>query len=133
MSFRDILFEVWKKPKKQNKKFQSQSFFFGWIPWTTAKLVQLSSIGEDDKSNLGIAKNGKLIGFLQKSVPSLCKSHLPVDLVLDPLQLYPPSSHFSLFLSFSVTKQILILLSKKGKKIIISNILLSSFCHFFFC
>lgn len=69
------------------------------IPWTTAKLVQLSSIGENDESNLSITKNGKLISFLQKAISSLCKGHLPVDLVLYPLQLNPTSSHF-LLLSF---------------------------------
>ena len=69
-------------------------YLFWWIPWSAAKLVQLSPIGEDDESNLGIAKDGKLVGFLQKTISSLCKGHLPVDLVFNPLQLHSSSSHF---------------------------------------
>lgn len=71
------------------------------IPRATAKLVQLSSIGEDNEGNLSITKNRKLISFLQKPIPSLCKSHLPVDLVLYSLKLYSPSPHFLSPLSLS--------------------------------
>lgn len=73
------------------------------IPWSAGKLVQLSSIGEDDECNLGITKDGKLVGFLQKSVPSFCKGHLSVDFVLNSLQLHSSSTHF-FFLSFSLTQ-----------------------------
>ena len=78
------------------------------IPWTAAKLVQFSSIGEDDESNLGIAKHGELISFLQQTISSFREGHLPVDLVLYPLQFYSSSSHFVLpfFSFFSLTKQI---------------------------
>ena len=98
------------KEAERGKREKLSSFFVcvdvykNWfvlvIPWTTAKLVQLSSIGEDDESNLCITKNGKLIGFLQKSIPSLCKCYLPVDLVLNSLQLNPTSPHNFSFLSF---------------------------------
>lgn len=73
------------------------------IPWSTGKLVQLSSIGEDDECNLGITKDGKLVGFLQKSVPSFCKGHLSVDFVLNSLQLHSSSTHF-FSLSFSLAQ-----------------------------
>lgn len=63
------------------------------IPWTTAKLVELSSIGEDDESNFGIAQNGELISFLQNPISPFSEGDLPIDLVFYSLQLYSPSSH----------------------------------------
>lgn len=58
-----------------------------------SELVELSSTGEDDESDLGVAQHGELVSFLQQTVPPLGEGHLAVDLVLDPLQLNPPSPH----------------------------------------
>lgn len=63
------------------------------IPRATAEFIELSSIGEDDESNFSITENRKLISFLQKPIPSFCKSHLPVDLVLYSLKLNSSSTH----------------------------------------
>lgn len=68
-----------------------------FLPIAAAELIEFSSIGEDDESDLGIAENGKLVGFLEKSVSPFGKCHLPVDLVLYPLQLYSSPPHFKAF------------------------------------
>lgn len=62
------------------------------VPGTT-ELIKLSTAREDDQSNFGITKNRKLIGLLEQPIPPLWKSNLPVDLVLNPLQLDSPSPH----------------------------------------
>lgn len=69
-------------------------YLFCFIPSSAAELVELPSSGEDDESDLRIAENRELVSFLQEAVPTLGEGHLPVDLVLDPLQLYPSSPHF---------------------------------------
>lgn len=87
---------------------------FVYIPRATAELVQLSPIGEDDQSNLSIAKNREFICFFQQPIPSLSKGDLPIDLVLYSLQLNPTPSHslfnkpLSKFLFFSQLTPILI-------------------------
>ena len=63
------------------------------LPRAAAKFVELATVRENEKSNLSITKHRKLISLFKQTVPSLCKSNLPVDLVLYPLQLNFPSSH----------------------------------------
>lgn len=46
-------------------------------------LEELSGGGEDDDGDLGIAENGKLLGFLEKPSSSFGESHLPGSRVVD--------------------------------------------------
>lgn len=76
-------------------KFRFSPFSFPvLLPRATAELVEFSSIGEDDESNLGVAEHRKFVRLLEKAISSLSEGHLPVDLVLNPLQLNPTSPHF---------------------------------------
>jgi hypothetical protein len=63
------------------------------IPLAAAELVELAAVGEDDESDLRIAEDGELVRLLEQTVPALGEGHLPVDLVLDPLQLDPSPPH----------------------------------------
>ncbi|RWW55010.1 hypothetical protein BHE74_00038385 [Ensete ventricosum] len=62
-------------------------------PGTAAELEQPAAAGEDDERDLGVAQDGQLVGLLEQPAPPLRERHLPVDLVLDPPQLDPPSPH----------------------------------------
>ena len=63
------------------------------LPVSTAELIELASVREDDEGNFSITKHRKLISLLQQPISPLCKSHLPVYFVLYPLQLNSSSSH----------------------------------------
>ena len=58
------------------------------------ELVEPAGAGEDDDTNLSIAENRKLLGFLQESVPSLGESHLTTRRVINPLDRDLTPSHF---------------------------------------
>ena len=62
-------------------------------PGAAAELEQPAAAGEDDERDLGVAQDGQLVGLLEQPAPPLRERHLPVDLVLDPPQLDPPSPH----------------------------------------
>jgi len=62
-------------------------------PRAAAEFVELATVRENEKSNLSITKDRKLISLLEQTISSLCKSNLSIDLVLYPLQLNFPSSH----------------------------------------
>ena len=49
---------------------------------------------EDNKSNISVTQHRDLMGFLQQTCSSLGKCHLSANLVLNPLQLHPSSTHF---------------------------------------
>ena len=63
---------------------------------------ELAFGGEDDETDFGIAEDGDLASFLEQARTPLREGHLPVDLVLYPLQLHSPSPH-SLSLSLSLS------------------------------
>lgn len=58
------------------------------------EIVEPASTREDDNTNFSIAKNRKLLGFLQQAVPSLGESHLTTRRVIDPLNRDLSPSHF---------------------------------------
>lgn len=66
-----------------------------YVPGISRVLAELSFSREDDECDIGITENGDLMSFLQQSRPPFWESHLPIDLVLYPLQRHPSSSHFS--------------------------------------
>jgi hypothetical protein len=63
-----------------------------------AELVELAAAGEDDERDLGVAEHGELVGLLEEAVAALGEGDLPVDLVLDALQLNPSPPHDLLLL-----------------------------------
>lgn len=63
------------------------------VPGVSGVLVELALGGEDDGGDLGVAEDGDLVRLLQQSIPPLGERHLPVDLVLYPLQLHLPPPH----------------------------------------
>lgn len=71
-------------------------------PRRAAELVELALAGEDDESHLGIAEKGEFIGLFEKPISSLCKTHLPIYLVLDSLQLHLPSPHYIYMCIFGI-------------------------------
>lgn len=62
------------------------------------EIVEPAGAGEDDDTDLRIAKNRKLLCFLQQSVASLRESHLTARRVIDPLDRDLSPSHFPLLL-----------------------------------
>ena len=57
------------------------------------ELVELAEVGDDNEGDLGVAEDGELVRLLEQAIPALGERHLPVDLVLDPLQLHPTPPH----------------------------------------
>ena len=53
---------------------------------------------EHDESDIDVAEDGELVGFLDEAITALRESHLPVRVVLYPLylQLHPPHQAFHL-------------------------------------
>lgn len=66
-----------------------------YIPGIAGVLEKLAFSGEDDESHFGIAEHRDLVGFLQQTRPPLRECHLPIDLVLNSLQLHSSPPHFS--------------------------------------
>jgi hypothetical protein len=64
-----------------------------YIPLVAAELVELVAVREDDESDFRITEDGELVRLLEQTVLALGEGHLPVDLVLDPLQLDPSPPH----------------------------------------
>ncbi|RWW28997.1 hypothetical protein GW17_00006495 [Ensete ventricosum] len=62
-------------------------------PGVGGVLIELALGGEDDEGDLRVAEDGDLVGLLEQPRPALGEGHLPIDLVLDPLQLHPPPPH----------------------------------------
>ena len=91
------------------------------IPRAAAELIEFATARENDESNLSVTENRELISFLEKTIPSLSKCHLPVNFVLYPLQLHSSSPHsLSLFLgyvslSLSLSLSLLLLFSTKNR------------------
>lgn len=56
-------------------------------------LVELSLWREDDDGDLGVAEDGDLVRLLEEAIAALGEGHLPVDLVLYPLQLHLAAPH----------------------------------------
>ena len=63
------------------------------IPGVRGVLIELPFRGEDDDSDLGIAEDGDLVSLLEQPVAALGEGHLPVYLVLYPLQLHLAATH----------------------------------------
>ncbi|KAL6596246.1 hypothetical protein ACP70R_047610 [Stipagrostis hirtigluma subsp. patula] len=51
----------------------------------TGEVIQAAGAGEDKEANLGVAKDGKLVGLLEQPTPPLRERHLPARRVFDPL------------------------------------------------
>lgn len=90
--------------QKRRKKKKKEK-----IPRTAAELIEFTTVGEDDKSNLSITKNRELISLLQQTISSFCKGYLSIYLILNSLKLHSPSSH--LLISFFLFLEIYINLS----------------------
>lgn len=65
------------------------------LPRIGGVLVELPLGWEYDKSDVRVAEDRDLVCLLQQPRPPLREGHLSVDLILDPLQLHPPSPHLS--------------------------------------
>jgi len=63
------------------------------IPWIAGVLKEFAFGGEDYEGHFSITKHRDLMSFLEQTRPSLGERYLPIDLVLDPLQLHPSSPH----------------------------------------
>ena len=57
----------------------------GRISPGVGELVEPACAGEDEHTDLGVAEDGQLPSLLKQSGPPLREGHLPVRLVLDPL------------------------------------------------
>lgn len=93
------------------------------LPGLGGVLKELAFGGENNQGNISITQNGDLICFLQQSRASLRESDLPADLVFDPFQLNPTSSHLCTrlvglmnFRYWMVEKKLFVFGSKKVKK-----------------
>lgn len=67
------------------------------IPGIAGVLKEFAFGGEDYEGHFSITMHRDLMCFLEQTRPSLWERHLPIDLVLDPLQLHPSSPHISLY------------------------------------
>jgi hypothetical protein len=67
----------------------------GRVPLVGGVLVELPLWGEDDDANLGVAEDGDLVRLLEEAVAALGEGHLPVYLVLYPLQLHLAAPHLA--------------------------------------
>lgn len=63
------------------------------LPIGVGKFVEFASFRENKRSNLDVAKNGKLFSFLKETSSPLGESHLKVALVLDPFYFQLLSPH----------------------------------------
>lgn len=59
----------------------------------TAELIELATVGEDNEGNLSITEDREFISLFEQTIPPLCKCHLTVYLVLNPLQLHLSPTH----------------------------------------
>lgn len=58
--------------------------------------IKASTAGEDNKSNFSITENRQFISLLEQAVATFAEGNLAIGGVLDPLDLYFPSSTFLL-------------------------------------
>lgn len=69
----------------------------GWLrgnePGFSGVLKELSLGGEDDQSNISIAKDRDLMGLFEQTSSALREGDLAADFVLYSLELNSPSSH----------------------------------------
>lgn len=49
--------------------------------------------GEHDERDVDVAEDGELVGLLDEAIPALGEGHLPVRVVLDPLDLQLHAAH----------------------------------------
>lgn len=84
---RERIWMFWIRSEKEKKRKER-------VP-CTAKLVELAAAGEDDESDLGIAKNRELVGLFEEAISALGECDLAVDFVLYSLQFNSSSSHSS--------------------------------------
>ena len=64
-----------------------------YAPGVRGVLVELPFRGEDDDGDLGVAEDGDLVRLLEQPAAALGEGHLPVYLVLYPLQLHLAPTH----------------------------------------
>ncbi|RWW35947.1 hypothetical protein BHE74_00059062 [Ensete ventricosum] len=77
----------------EKKKMKGRAGGGGRAPGIGRVLAELALGGEDDEGDLGVAEDGDLVGLLEQPGSALGEGHLPIDLVLDPLQLHSPPPH----------------------------------------
>lgn len=65
---------------KKNKKRRLNNMV---VPVSAAKLIKSAAIGEEDDSNLNVAKNRELSGLLQQSRSSLAESDMAITPIFD--------------------------------------------------
>lgn len=65
----------------------------GYVLGGGCELVEAAARGEDDERDLGVAEDGELVRLLEQAVAALGEGHLPVYLVLNPLQLHLAATH----------------------------------------
>lgn len=84
----------------------------------TAELIELATVGEDNEGNLSITEDREFISLLEQTIPPLCKCHLTVYLVLNPLQLHLSPTHVfnTCFISLSTNKLNLLFQNTRWKK-----------------
>jgi hypothetical protein len=58
-------------------------------------LIEAAGAGEDHETNLGIAEDSELLGFLEDPVPPLREGHLPARRVVNPADHNLPPPHLS--------------------------------------
>ena len=58
------------------------------LPMAAAELIQLATVGEDNKGNLSITEDREFISLFEQTIPPLCKCHLTVYLVLRTLSIF---------------------------------------------
>ena len=65
----------------------------GELPGVGGVLIELAFGGEDDDGDLRVTEDGDLVRLLQEPVAALGEGHLPIYLVLYPLQLHLAATH----------------------------------------
>lgn len=73
------------------------------------ELVEFIAAREDDEADFGIAEDGKLVSFFEKTVSAFGEGNLTVDFVFDSLEFDSSSTHdneedcyLELFLSLEI-------------------------------
>jgi hypothetical protein len=67
-----------------------------------SEVIQAAGAGEDGEADLGIAKDGELLGLLEQPAAALGEGHLTARRAVDPLDLYLPSPHLRSFLAAQI-------------------------------
>lgn len=81
----------------KNDNFQKLRYWKILLPQRRTRILKkLSLAWVHNKSNLGITKHRKFVGFLNQTGSALREGDLPASFVLDPLHFNLPSPHFYL-------------------------------------